>query len=66
MLIYVAGFMSVSKSLMEAAQIDGCTKTQATLNVTIPLMRSFLRTVSVPYDHKMLYGIRCKPFPDKG
>ena len=40
MLIYVAGFMSVSKSLMEAAQIDGCTKTQATLNVTIPLMRS--------------------------
>ena len=40
MLIYVAGFMSVSKSLMEAAQIDGCTKTQATINVTIPLMRS--------------------------
>ena len=25
MLIYVAGFMSVSKSLIEAAQIDGCT-----------------------------------------
>ena len=40
MLIYVAGFMSVSKSLMEAAEIDGCTKTQATINVTIPLMRS--------------------------
>lgn len=40
MLIYVAGFMSVSKSLMEAAQIDGCTKSQATVNVTIPLMRS--------------------------
>ncbi len=40
MLIYVAGFMSVSKSLMEAAQIDGCTKSQATINVTIPLMRS--------------------------
>ncbi|MDO4298729.1 MAG: sugar ABC transporter permease [Lachnospiraceae bacterium] len=40
MLIYVAGFMSVSKSLMEAAQIDGCTKGQATINVTIPLMRS--------------------------
>ncbi len=40
MLIYVAGFMSVSKSLMEAAQIDGCTKAQATWNVTIPLMRS--------------------------
>ncbi|MCD8103648.1 MAG: sugar ABC transporter permease [Lachnospiraceae bacterium] len=40
MLIYVAGFMSVSKSLMEAAQIDGCTKGQAMKNVTIPLMRS--------------------------
>ncbi|MCD7736156.1 MAG: sugar ABC transporter permease, partial [Lachnospiraceae bacterium] len=40
MLIYVAGFMSVSKSLMEAAQIDGCTKSQAMKNVTIPLMRS--------------------------
>ncbi|MCD7840923.1 MAG: sugar ABC transporter permease [Lachnospiraceae bacterium] len=40
MLIYVAGFMSVSKSLMEAAEIDGCTKSQAMKNVTIPLMRS--------------------------
>lgn len=40
MLIYVAGFMSVSKSLMEAAQIDGCTKTQSTWYVTVPLMRS--------------------------
>ncbi|MCD7745319.1 MAG: sugar ABC transporter permease [Lachnospiraceae bacterium] len=40
MLIYVAGFMSVSKSLMEAAQIDGCTKSQAMKNVTIPLMGS--------------------------
>ena len=65
MLIYVAGFMSVSKSLMEAAEIDGCTKTQATINVTIPLMRFFFRTVSVPYDHKMLHGLRCKPFSYK-
>lgn len=40
MLIYVAGFMSVSKSLIEAAQIDGCTKMQSTINVTIPLMRA--------------------------
>ena len=40
MLIYVAGFMSVPKSLMEAAQIDGCTKSQATFNVTVPLMRA--------------------------
>ncbi len=40
MLIYVAGFMSVSKSLMEAAQIDGCTSIQSTWYVTVPLMRS--------------------------
>ena len=40
MLIYVAGFMSVPKSLAEAAEIDGCTKSQAMWNVTIPLMRA--------------------------
>ncbi len=40
MLIYVAGFMSVSKSLMEAAQIDGCTQSQSTWYVTVPLMRA--------------------------
>ena len=40
MLIYVAGFMSVSESLKEAAMIDGCTPSQAMRNVTIPLMRS--------------------------
>ncbi len=40
MLIYVAGFMSVSKDVQEAAMIDGCTSSQAMRNVTIPLMRS--------------------------
>ena len=40
MLIYVAGFMSVSDSLKEAAMIDGCTPSQAMKNVTIPLMRT--------------------------
>ncbi|MBQ1402212.1 MAG: sugar ABC transporter permease [Oscillospiraceae bacterium] len=40
MLIYVAGFMSVSKDVQEAAMIDGCTPSQAMKNVTIPLMRS--------------------------
>lgn len=40
MLIYVAGFMSVSKDVQEAAMIDGCTPGQAMMNVTIPLMRS--------------------------
>ena len=46
MLIYVAGFMSVSDSLKEAAMIDGCTPTQAMMNVTIPLMRgSFVQCI---------------------
>jgi raffinose/stachyose/melibiose transport system permease protein len=40
MLIYVAGFMSVSKDVQEAAEIDGCTHSQAMWNVTVPLMRS--------------------------
>ena len=40
MLIYVAGFMSVSKDVQEASRIDGCTSSQAMKNVTIPLMRS--------------------------
>lgn len=40
MLIYVAGFMSVSQDLREAALIDGATGWQAMKNVTIPLMRS--------------------------
>ena len=38
MLIYVAGFMSVSKSLMEAAQIDGAGKWTKLFKVTIPMM----------------------------
>ena len=58
MLIYVAGFMSVSKDVQEASLIDGCTPAQAMKNVTIPLMRSsfvqciFLRITrcSVVYD----------------
>ncbi len=40
MLIYVAGFMSVSKDLQEASMIDGCNSAQAMKNVTIPLMRA--------------------------
>ena len=46
MLIYVAGFMSVSDALKEAAMIDGCTPSQAMWNVTIPLMRaSFVQCI---------------------
>lgn len=40
MLIYVAGFMSVSKDVQEAAMIDGCNSMQTMRNVTIPLMRA--------------------------
>ena len=40
MLIYVAGIMSVSGEVREAAMIDGCTSGQAMMHVTIPLMRS--------------------------
>lgn len=40
MLIYVAGFMSVPKDLIEAAQIDGCTSNQTMFHVTVPLMTS--------------------------
>ena len=46
MLIYVAGFMSVSADVKEAAMIDGCTPSQAMRNVTIPLMRaSFVQCI---------------------
>lgn len=40
MLIYVAGFMSVSDDVLEAARIDGCTNTQSLLYVSVPLMTS--------------------------
>jgi raffinose/stachyose/melibiose transport system permease protein len=40
MLIYVAGFMSVSDDVLEAARIDGCTEIQATWYISVPLMVS--------------------------
>ena len=40
MLIYVAGFMSVSEDVLEAARIDGCTNTQSIVYVSVPLMMS--------------------------
>lgn len=40
MLIYVAGFMSVSEDVLEAALIDGCTNMQSVIHVSIPLMAS--------------------------
>ncbi len=38
MLIYVAGFMSVSEDVLEAAKIDGCTEKQTIIHISIPLM----------------------------
>ncbi len=38
MLIYVAGFTSIPKDLLEASSIDGCTAIQTTKNVILPLM----------------------------
>lgn len=40
MLIYVAGFMSVSDDVLEAAMIDGCTHVQSIIHISIPLMVS--------------------------
>ncbi len=40
MLIYVAGFMSVSEDVIEAAKIDGCTGRQSMIHISIPLMRA--------------------------
>ncbi len=40
MLIYVAGFMSVSEDVLEAASIDGCTSIQNLCYISVPLMVS--------------------------
>ena len=40
MLIYVAGFMSVSADVLEAARIDGCTNIQSIVRISVPLMAS--------------------------
>ena len=40
MLIYVAGFMSVSNDVIEAAKIDGCTNMQTIVTISVPLMVS--------------------------
>ncbi len=40
MLIYVAGFMSVSEDVLEAARIDGYTNLQSIVHISVPLMVS--------------------------
>ncbi|QNK40556.1 carbohydrate ABC transporter permease [Caproicibacter fermentans] len=39
MIIYLAGLQGISKDIYEAAEIDGATKTQKFLKITIPLIR---------------------------
>ncbi len=38
MIIYVAGFMSISRDVLEAAEVDGCTLMQRVFRVEMPLM----------------------------
>ncbi|MFV0528223.1 MAG: carbohydrate ABC transporter permease [Lachnospiraceae bacterium] len=38
MIIYIAGIQNISTELIEAAQIDGASKTQALFRITIPLV----------------------------
>ena len=40
MLIYIAGFMSVSEDVIEAASIDGCNGFQRLISISVPLMVS--------------------------
>ncbi len=40
MLIYIAGFMSVSEDVIEAASIDGCNGFQQLVSISVPLMAS--------------------------
>jgi raffinose/stachyose/melibiose transport system permease protein len=40
MLIYIAGLMGVSKDILEAGKIDGCTNRQTTRHIILPLMAS--------------------------
>lgn len=40
MLIYIAGFMSVSADVLEAASIDGSSGFSRLINISVPLMRS--------------------------
>ncbi|MBP2629024.1 MAG: binding-protein-dependent transport system inner rane component [Firmicutes bacterium] len=40
MIIYIAGFTSIPKDLLEAADIDGCNKLQKILKIQAPMMAS--------------------------
>jgi raffinose/stachyose/melibiose transport system permease protein len=44
MLLYMAGLQNIPKEIEEAAMIDGANRWQTVRNVTIPLLRSTIRT----------------------
>ena len=43
-LIFLAGLQSVPRELIEAAQIDGCSKTTAFWRIQVPLLRRSQRS----------------------
>ena len=47
MLIYVAGFMSVSDALKEAAMIDGCNPLQTYTKVLLPILRPTIISTAI-------------------
>jgi putative chitobiose transport system permease protein len=47
MMIYLAGLQGIPKELYEAASIDGSDGWQKHLDITIPLMRSYILLVTV-------------------
>ena len=46
-LLILAGLQTVSKSLHEAAMVEGATAWQRTLNITLPLLRPTLTVVLI-------------------
>lgn len=44
MMLYMAQISGISKSLFEASYIDGCTKPQTFLHITLPLIRPMVAT----------------------
>lgn len=47
MLIYIAGFMSVSEDVIEAASIDGCTTWQIYWKIVFPMLKPTIATVAI-------------------
>lgn len=63
MLLYVGGINNISRELYEAAEVDGTTKVQAFLHITLPLLMPttfivlLLSTVSLLKEYALVQGI---------